>query len=121
VGNRDLVGYRFEALIGEPRSFRSEAGANMLTGIVTGYRKGEDHDTLFAICGPFNFKGQAISKIEIRARYQGDREYFPEVGANLTFMRNGADIELTEIDSLSLREVSWLIGTVRFYEDIEDM
>jgi hypothetical protein len=118
TNNQNLVGRRFTAAIGEPWDFSSEAGENLILGIIVRVKRCEDGDVAFAECSPFEYNGIKINHVVISPRYRGETSLFPKVSANISFLLNGGDITKVAYPPPS-DAVSWLIGTVTFGPNYE--
>jgi hypothetical protein len=119
VGNDDLIGWSFQASIGEPWDFSSEDGQGYLRGTVVEVIEKHGAAALACHCSKFVHQGKEIRHILAISRNTG--VIFPSIGGinscNFLFWQDGVPITSENIDDVvgfAIAGLTWLIGSFLF-------
>lgn len=121
----DLIGKAFQASIGEPWDFESEAGPNYLEGIILDIIVDSSGNQLI-ICEvtPFTSLGKKIFSVVAVNRYKGKQNELIDAitsgtaTVNFMFQVSGDDFQPENLESILRNEddCSFLVGTMKLRE-----
>ncbi|MBD1545977.1 hypothetical protein [Roseibium aggregatum] len=112
-----VVGKRFEALIGEPWDFEAEAGGNVLTGTITGAGDVDGRPTLFADCNGFLSGAETINTVAMRPRYKEDFGDKDRITVCFYFLKDGSRISPDNFPEWETGRLDGLIGSITLREN----
>jgi len=118
----ELIGKSFQASIGEPWDFESDAGQNRLEGAIQQMVLDQSGNPLL-LCEviPFSSSGKRISSVIAVNRYTGSQNLIDvlsmsgSVTLNFMFQRSGEIFSAEDVESVLRRaaDCSFLVGTMK--------